>query len=374
MKPSRSRRAFLGSLATGASASLVGCSSIGSIGDADTTSGDDGVSTQADRSNDEPLEDAQATGRFAEVYDAVSPSVASVAVYGASGRTAQGSAFVYDETHLVTNEHVVTDAEEAYLRFEDSGWLRSDVVATDVYSDLAVLELTDRPADATPLAQVDQDPPVGTEVVAIGNPFGYSGSVSAGIVSGVNRTLPAANGFSIADAIQTDAAVNPGNSGGPLVTTDGKLVGVVNSGGGDNIGFAISTALTNRIVPELARSGTYGHAYMGVTLTPVTPRIAKANPVPVSEGVYIDTIIEDSPSDGVLHGSTDSTSIEGAETPVGGDVVVRMDDTPLPTRQALSTFLALETRPGDTIDVHVFRDGERETVQLTLGSRPDPRQ
>lgn len=374
MKPSSSRRAFLGSLTAGASAGLAGCSSIGSIGDADTTSDGDSVSTQADRSIDESVEDAQGSGRFAEVYEAVSPSVASVAVYGASGRTAQGSAFVYGEDHLVTNEHVVTDAEEVYLRFEDSGWLPSDVVATDVYSDLAVLELADGPTDATPLAQVDQDPPVGTDVVAIGNPFGYSGSVSAGIVSGVNRTLPAANGFSIADAIQTDAAVNPGNSGGPLVTTDGKLVGVVNSGGGDNIGFAISTALTSRIVPELVQSGSYGHSYMGVTLTPVTPLITEANPIPMSQGVYIDRIIDGGPSEGVLHGGTNTTTIDGVETPVGGDVVVRMDDTSLPTRQALSTFLALETRAGDTIDVTVFRDGERETVQLTLGSRPDPRQ
>ena len=371
MQSPRSRRAFLGSLAAGASAGLAGCSSIGSVEETDTESGRGNEPTVADRSGDENSE-APVRGRYADVYKAVSPSVASVAVYGGSGRSAQGSAFVYDEDHLLTNEHVVTDADEVSVRFGSSGWLTSSVVATDVYSDLAVLELSDRPAAATPLPHVDSDPAVGSEVVALGNPFGYSGSVSAGIVSGVDRTLPAANGFAIADAIQTDAAVNPGNSGGPLVTLDGELVGIVNSGGGDNIGFAISTALTERVVPSLIRNGSYEHSYMGVTLQSVTPLIAQANPIPVSRGVYIDTVVDGAPSDGALHGSTDTTTVDGVETPVGGDVLLRMNDTPIPTRQALSTFLALETDPGDTIDVRLVRDERRQTVQLQLDSRPDP--
>ena len=375
MKSSKSRRAFLGSLAVGASAGLAGCSSIGSIGDTGTADEGRAEVTNTDRRQQDTTDsDAAPRGRYAEVYEAVSPSVASVAVYNGDGRTAQGSAFVYDETHLVTNEHVVSGVDEVYLRFANTGWRAASVSATDVYSDLAALKLPERPSDATPLASVDEDPPVGSEVVAIGNPFGYSGSVSAGIVSGVDRTLPAANGFSIADAIQTDAAVNPGNSGGPLVTLDGEVVGVVNAGGGDNIGFAISAALTQRVVSELIESGSYQHSYMGVTLTPVTPTIIQANQISVTQGVYIDSVIDGTPSDGVLHGSTDTKTVDGVSTPVGGDVVVKMDDTPVPTRQALSTFLALETRPGDTIDVRVVRDGERQTVELTLGSRPDPRQ
>ncbi len=371
MQPPSSRRAFLGTLATAATAGVAGCRSPGATRDVGSSdAGSDGTTARGDQRN--PTDAPGVAGRYADVYDAVSPSVASVTVYDGAGATGQGSAFVYDDDHLVTNEHVVADAEEVSVRFEATGWRPASVVAADVYSDVAVLELPDRPSDAAPLSFVQADPPVGAPVVAIGNPFGYSGSVSAGIVSGVNRTLPAANGFSIADAIQTDAAVNPGNSGGPLVTLDGDVVGVVNAGGGDNIGFAISAALVQRVVPELIGSGKYEHSYMGVTLRPVTPAVAEANPLPVARGVYVDRVVDGGPSDGVLRGSSGSQRVDGVDTPVGGDVVVRLDETPVPTRQALSTFLALETGPGDVVDVEVVRDGERRTVELELGSRPDP--
>jgi S1-C subfamily serine protease len=194
--------------------------------------------------------------------------------------------------------------------------------------------------------------------------------VTAGIVSGVDRTLPAPNDFSIPDAIQTDAPVNPGNSGGPLVDLDGTVVGVVNSGGGDNVGFAVSAALTRRVVPSLVDDGSYEHSYMGIRLRPVGPLLARANDV--DRGVYVDSVVPDGPSRGVFEGSTGETTIEGVTVPTGGDVIVAMEDTPIPQRQALSAFLALETRPGDTIAVTVLRDGAEQTVDLTLGSRPDP--
>jgi len=372
VKPPQSRRAFLGSVATGATAILAGCNSIGSTGDRSTPGQSPNESTATAGQSQVDDSGAPPQGRYADVYEAVSPSIASVAVYTTNGQSAQGSAFAYDETHLVTNEHVVADSDDVYLRFEDTGWRSASVVATDVYSDLAVLETPNRPDEATPLSLVDADPSVGTEVVAIGNPFGYSGSVSAGIVSGVDRTLPAANGFSIADAIQTDAAVNPGNSGGPLVTLDGDVVGVVNSGGGDNIGFAISAALVHRVVPALIESGNYEHSYLGVTLTPVTPTLVEANQLAVSEGVYIDQVLDGTPADDVLRGSTGTERVNGVQMPVGGDVVVGMDGTRIPTRQTLSTYLALETSPGDALDVAVVRDGDRRTVTLELGSRPDP--
>jgi S1-C subfamily serine protease len=209
-------------------------------------------------------------------------------------------------------------------------------------------------------------------VVAVGNPFGLSGSVSAGIVSGQNRTLPAANGFSIPDAVQTDAAVNPGNSGGPLVDLDGDVVGVVNAGGGDNIGFAISAAVVKRVIPALIQRGNYAHSYMGVELTSVTPPLVEANDLSTPWGVYIDSALPDAPADGVLEGSTGTRFVDGQRVPVGGDVVLRMDGTAIPTQQALSSFLALETSPQDTVDVEVVRDGRRQTVQLTLGRRPKP--
>jgi S1-C subfamily serine protease len=356
------RRGLLGTVATVLGASAAGCQApaldTAGSGTGSARTPDDVDASQPDGEN------------YRTVYERVADSVATVRTYDTDSRGGQGSAFVYSDDYLVTNEHVVGEADELYVRYRDSGWIESSVLATDVYSDLAVIEITEKPDSATPLSFVETEPGVGTEVVAIGNPFGLSGSVSAGIVSGVDRTLPAANDFSVSDAVQTDAAVNPGNSGGPLVTLDGDVVGVINSGGGDNIGFAISAALTQRIVPALIESGDYEHSYMGVRLTDLTPTIVEANDLQTAEGVYIDAVVDDGPSDGVLEGSDDDELVNGVEAGVGGDVVLQMDDTPTPSRQQLSSFLALETSPGDTIAVEVLRDGSRETVDLTLDQRP----
>jgi S1-C subfamily serine protease len=153
---------------------------------------------------------------------------------------------------------------------------------------------------------------------------------------------------------------------------DGQVVGVINSGGGDNIGFAISAAMVERVIPALIERGDYEHSYMGIGLSDVTPPLVEGNDLPVARGVYVGQVRSGSPSDGVLQGSTDETLVDGQRVPVGGDVIVGMDGVTIATRQDLSTFLALETSPGDTIDVEVLRDGRRQTVDLTLGSRPSP--
>jgi len=309
---------------------------------------------------------------YTAVYRETIESVVLIRVYGRQGRGGEGSGFVYDDRHIVTNQHVVANAEDLQVRFHDGSWHSGTVVGTDVYSDLAVVEVPDIPDSAPPLDLIDGQVAVGERVVAIGNPLGFSGSVSAGIVSGVDRSLPAANNFRIPDAIQTDAAVNPGNSGGPLVTLEGDVAGVINSGSGDNIGFAISAALMRRVVPELIDDGEYEHSYMGVALTGVNPLIARANDLETAEGVYIDDVRDGSPSDGVLQGSTGTSELNGREVPVGGDVVVQLDDQRILSQEMLATYLALATSPGDTIDVGVVRRGTRTTVELTLGDRPDP--
>jgi S1-C subfamily serine protease len=361
MKGSLTRRAMLGALGT-AVAATAGCQSPG------TSSESNGATTDQSASADAV---AQSNSVYAEVYREVADAVVSIRVYADDTRGGQGSGFLIDDEHIVTNEHVVAGGDEYYVRFADTGWRSATVVGADVYSDLAVLRIGSTP-DVAPLTFVEREPTVGTEVVAIGNPFGLSGSVSAGIVSGVDRNLQSANNFSIADAVQTDAPVNPGNSGGPLVTLAGDVVGVINSGGGDNVAFAISAQLTQRVVPSLMQTGEYDHPYMGVGLQSVSPRIAEANNLDPASGVYIDRILDGGPAAGVLQGSDGSTTISGTEVPTGGDVVREMDDTPTPTRQALGSFLALETSPGDTVDTLIERDGTQETVELTLGSRPEP--
>jgi S1-C subfamily serine protease len=314
---------------------------------------------------------------YTDVYRATIDSVVMITVYDRQRGNGQGSGFVYDDRHVVTNEHVVGDTDEVEVRFSDGAWRTSTVVGTDFYSDLAVVEIADMPDAAGPLPLVEGEVATGQQVLAIGNPFGLSGSLSAGIVSGVDRAIPAGQSrdgpnFSIPDAIQTDAPVNPGNSGGPLMTLDGEVAGVVNAGSGDNIGFAISAALMRRVVPALIDNGEYEHSFMGVFLRNVTPLIAQANGLDGARGVYIDGTMEDGPAEGILEGSTKEEIIDGVSVPVGGDVVVSLDGETIHTQQALSTYLALATSPGDTLRVGIVRDGIRRTVSLTLGSRPKP--
>ncbi|MBX0294413.1 S1C family serine protease [Haloarcula nitratireducens] len=367
-----SRRGFLGTVGV-ALAGTAGCQTPGQTGDSNGSEAG-GITTDAGGSAARQSTNAtqQSGSVYTDVYRAVADSVVSVRVYARDGRGSEGSGFLVDGEHLVTNEHVVSGGDRFYVRFADTGWREVSVVGTDVYSDLAVLRARNVPESATPLPFVRRDPAVGTRVVAIGNPFGLSGSVSEGIVSGVDRTLRSANDFSIAAAIQTDAAVNPGNSGGPLVNLDGDVLGVINSGGGDNVAFAISAALCRRVVPALVEDGRYRHSYMGVTLQSVTPLLARANDLEPASGVYIDRVLPGGPAAGVLEGSDRTRSVAGTAVPAGGDVIRRLDDTPTPTRQALATFLALETRPGDTISVTLTRDGRQRTVDLELGTRPRP--
>lgn len=359
------RRSFLGALAVTAGGAVAGCRSPGAVFQNEETPTDDAPTASTGGGTGE-------SSSYTDVYQDVIDSVASVRIYGADGQRGQGSAFVYDDQYLVTNAHVVDGSRRVAVRFESTGWIPAETVASDTYSDLAVVEPDEISGPAEPLSFVEEEPPVGTEVVAIGNPFGFSGSVSTGVVSGTDRNLSGPNDFSIPDAVQTDAPVNPGNSGGPLVTLDGDVVGVVNAGGGDNLGFAVSAALTQRVVPSLIATGGYRHSYMGVLLQDVSPVIAEANDLANAAGVYIHEVRDGGPSDGVLQGSTDETTVEGVETPVGGDVIRTMDGEPIPTRQALSTVLALRTTPGDSVSVALQRDGEPVDVDLVLGSRPEP--
>lgn len=350
------RRRFLA--AAGLAAGLAGCNAPTS----------EGSGKSGELINSTPEESSVYTRVYRDTID----SVVLVRIFDDGNPSGQGSGFVYDESHIVTNEHVVSDSTDVQVRFTEGGWRQGNVVGTDVYSDIAAIQIDNIPDRASPLNLIEGEVAVGQQVVAIGNPFGLSGSISSGIVSGVDRTLPAANNFSIPDAIQTDAAVNPGNSGGPLMTLDGTVAGVINSGSGDNIGFAISAALMRRVVPALIEDGSYEHPYMGVQLTDVTPAIAAANDLNESKGVYIDTVIEGSPAEGVIQGSSGEQQIGDNTVPVGGDVIIEMGDESILSRQELSTYLALATSPGETIPVDVIRDGSRQTVQLTLGSRPDP--
>ena len=349
----QSRRAFLGAAAATLGAGLSGCSAP--------------VGSQAT-----PRPPAARGEPYTEVYREAVGSVVLVEVAGPGGRS-QGSGFVLDTAgRVITNQHVVAGGARLDLRYSRGGWRTARVLGTDVYSDLAVLAVDDPPGYATPLALVDAVPAIGTEVVVIGSPFGLEKSLSAGIVSGVHRSIPTRGGFTIPDAVQTDAAINPGNSGGPLVTLDGEAVGVIRSGGGENIGFAVSAALVERVAPTLIRTGHYRHPYLGIGILDVSPTVAAANGLERARGVLVVQVLEDGPAAGSLRGSRTTRRVDGVEVPVGGDVIVGVDGTRIPASGALGRHLALETRPGETVSVAVVRDGEETAVDVTLGARPPP--
>lgn len=371
----RTRRGVLGIGAAALGASVAGCL------------GETNGAASGDAGGGRPQVDPPVTAEnpdYADVYEAVVPSVARVQTYvesretafgtGEGGPAGQGSGFLYDETHLVTNDHVIGDPDAIRVRATDETWVNASVVGRDPYSDLAVVEFDgDLPGDPLPVAR--ELPPVGTRVLVVGAPLGLSGSASQGIVSGRDRAIPASTApgrFSIADAIQTDAALNPGNSGGPIVALDGTVVGVATATRGDNIGFGVSARLVNEVVPSLVETGSYDHSYMGVSVAPVDPLLAAGNDLPDVSGVYVAEALPDGPADGVLRGTDGETTVDGATVPTGGDVIVALDGAAIDDNPDLSRYLALETDPGDTVAVTVVRDGDEETVDVTLGERPEP--
>ena len=372
-----SRRQFLATTGLALSAAVAGCS----LGPPDespepvNTTESTGFSSEPERPSQQSQ--PEPTSELSRVYRQVVDSVTAIRMEGGARGGSSGTAWVSDDSYLVTNEHVVRPGGDPFVWFTDIGWRDASIVGQDLYSDLAVIEVKNKPDEATPLPLVDEEKPVGTNVAAVGNPFQLTGSFTTGIISGRNRPIDIpGTRFSIADGIQTDVALNPGNSGGPLITHDGSVVGVINSGisgTAENVGFAISAAIVREVVPELIEDGSYEHSYLGVGLRDVTPGIIEANDLGgVRWGVYIGEVPSDGPSAGILRGTQTSTVIRGQRIPVGGDVIVRMNDWTIQNRERLSAFLALETRPGDTIEIEVIRDGERETVDVTVGSRPEP--
>lgn len=347
MQPTRRR--FLAATA-GLAAGLAGCSA---------------GSTDSPPPVERRTADGDRGSRFTEVYEARIDSVAFVRAAAGSG-----SGFAYGD-YVVTNQHVVRDASQVELRFEAGDWRSAGVLATDVYADLAVLS-TDAPDYAAPLSFVETVPPVGTEVVALGSPFGLESSVSTGVISGKNRALPSPSGFAIPNTVQTDAGLDPGNSGGPLLTLDGAVTGIAVAGAGSSVGFAVSPLLARRVLPELVRTGSYDHPFLGISLRSVTPAIAEANDLDAVRGVIVVRVLDAGPTDRTLEGADGRATVDGRTVPVGGDVIVELAGTEIGSDADLGTTLALELSPGDRVPATVIRDGERREIEVPVGSRPEP--
>jgi S1-C subfamily serine protease len=295
------------------------------------------------------------------------------------GGTATGSGFVIDEDgHVVTNAHVVEGAESVQVTLgEDGETFDAEVVGTDPSTDIAVIQV-DAPADQLhPLTLGDSSSvEVGDPVIAIGNPFGLDRTVTAGIVSALQREIDSPNGFVIRDAIQTDAPINPGNSGGPLLDAAGRVIGVNSqieaSGGNGNvgIGFAVPIDTTREVAQQLIEDGEVQHAYLGVSGTDITPEIADVLNLDRDQGALVQSVVPNSPADeaGVQAGDADAT-IGGRPLTAGGDVIIAVDGDAV--TEMSDVIAAVDSKqPGDELELTLVRGNDERTVTVTLGDRP----
>jgi S1-C subfamily serine protease len=296
------------------------------------------------------------------------------------GGTATGSGFVVDgEGHILTNNHVVENADKITVKLGASDTARdAEVVGTDPSSDLALLKVDAPASELHPLTLGDSSHvEVGDPVVAIGNPFGLDRTVTAGIVSALQRQIQAPDGFSISNVIQTDAAINPGNSGGPLINGAGEVIGInsqIQTGGsGDGnvgIGFAIPINTAKSEIQTLIDNGEVEHAYLGISGGPITPELAQDFNLPVTEGVIVQEVVKGGPADKAgVRGSDKKATIEGVEVGLGGDVITEINGQKITDMEAV-IGLVEEAKPGDEFELTLLRDGQEKKVTVTLGTRP----
>jgi 2-alkenal reductase len=300
--------------------------------------------------------------------------------------SAVGSGFVWDnEGHIVTNNHVVDSATDIQVTFSNGTMVPATLVGSDPYSDLAVIKV-DVPADQLfPVSMGDSTlVKVGEIAIAIGNPYGLEGTMTVGNVSALGRSLPSSPvdqktgaSYSIPLVIQTDASVNPGNSGGVLVNDQGEVIGVPSAiesstGSSAGIGFAIPAQIVLKVVPSLIADGNYEHPYLGISGNSLTPSIAEAMELPAdTRGALVQTVSAGGPSDKAgLRGSEKSVTIDGIEGTVGGDVIIAVDDQPVKDMSDIISYLAIYTEVGQTISLTILRNGATQSVDVILGNRP----
>jgi 2-alkenal reductase len=316
------------------------------------------------------------------LYEQLNPGVVNIQVYVQRGELigqGAGSGFVLDEEgYIITNNHVVAEANQVTAVFHNGIEAEARVTGTDADSDLAVIQVDELPEGVHPLTVGDSDQVrVGEYVIAIGNPFGLGSSMTIGIVSAVGRMIPTGvTPFAIPQAIQTDAAINPGNSGGPLLNLKGEVIGVnaqiATGGTGTNagVGFAIPANIVRRVAPVLIESGSYQWPWLGVEGTSVNLVIMKANNLGTQQGAYIDGVVPDGPAaDAGLQGSSGTKQVDGFDIAVGGDVVIEADGQPVANFSDMLVDIAFKN-PGDVIELTILRDGQRQRVTVELGARP----
>jgi S1-C subfamily serine protease len=366
----------------GGGAALAGAAALGAFDDGGTTTVVESVAASPATSP------ARSGLSVKEIYERSAPGVVQVTTqigggesdgfgFATPGQQALGSGFVVDEEgHIVTNYHVIEGANAISVSFSNRDTLDASLVGSDPSTDLAVLKVEAGPEALTTLPVGDSDAvSVGDEVVAIGNPFGLERTATAGIVSALQRSVTAPNGFAIDKVIQTDAPINQGNSGGPLFNMQGEVIGVnsqieTNSGGNVGIGFAVPSNTVKTVVSQILETGQVDRAYMGVVARPIEPELARSHELPTDEGLLVESVAAGSAADeaGLVAG-TEQVVVAGESYRIGGDLIVAAGGVSVATVEELRDVLA-EYAPGDEIEIELYRDGKKITVTVELGRQP----
>jgi len=334
----------------------------------------------------------------AEIYKDVSPGVVTIDsvfeggvsdILGGGGSAGQGSGFVVDkEGDIVTNAHVVTsgghlngggtprEAKQMFVEFGNRNRVPAEIKGFDADADVALIKVDPDGLDLQPVELSGRSSfAVGEPVAAIGSPFGEEQSLSIGVVSATDRTVEGLTNFGIDNAIQTDASINPGNSGGPLLDAKGQVIGIneqiaSSSGSNSGVGFAIPVTSVRYSLDQLKGDGKVDYAYLGVTSESLYPQLADHLGLDTEAGALITDVVNDSPADDAgLKGSTGDDTFQLQRVKTGGDVVIAVDGKPVLQNNDLSELIAAH-KPGDTATLEILRDGQKESVDVTLGSRP----
>jgi S1-C subfamily serine protease len=322
------------------------------------------------------------------IYDRLAPGVVTViSTSGASGGQAGlGSGFVLDgQGYIATNAHVVrgdapklTRATNVIVKFADNNRVPAKVVGDDLNADVALLKVNPAGLTLTPLALGSSTKlAVGAPVAAIGSPFGENQSLSVGVISATNRDIESLTAFKIGNAIQTDAAINHGNSGGPLLNARGQVIGINSQiestgGGGEGVGFAVPVDAVRRSLDELRTKGHVDYAYLGVTTQELYPQLAERLGIPAKNGALVASVEPNGPAAkaGITPGE-DKIEFQGQKNiPTGGDTIIAVDGKPITQSSDLPNLISLKS-PGDKVRLTVLRGRQRRDVTVTLGPRPD---
>ncbi|MCI0421436.1 MAG: trypsin-like peptidase domain-containing protein [Acidobacteria bacterium] len=324
-----------------------------------------------------------------EIYQRVSPAVVNITsttvdfdfFFNAMPKQGSGSGAIIDrQGHILTNYHVVEGARTLEVTLSDKRKVKAKIIGADPSNDLAVIQIEPggKPLSIVRLGS-SSNLQVGQKVLAIGNPFGLEGTLTTGVISSLRRSIRAENGKLIDDVIQTDAAINPGNSGGPLLNAYGELIGINSqifstSGGNIGIGFAVPVNTAKTIIPDLISEGRVRRAYARLSGYELTPELAEALELSVNHGILVArTQPDDSFAQAGIRGGRQTYLVGNSLMILGGDIIVEADGQPIRTMAELDRVIE-KKRPGDVVNVKIYRQGRETAVRVTLIERTRPGQ